>query len=90
MGLCVFKFDNIFVMEDNLCRCHCGTRITIDEQLLEEREAWKEKYVCLQKQAANDIGRLKENIYAECSSIMVLVVVSSNRSFQQRRLSRTR
>lgn len=50
--------------ENSLCRCHCGTRITVDEQLLEERETWKEKYLCLQKQAVNDIGRLKENIYA--------------------------
>jgi hypothetical protein len=46
-------------MADNLCACHCGTRISLDEQLLEEREIWREKYNCLQKQATNDIGRLK-------------------------------
>jgi hypothetical protein len=58
-------------MTENLCQCHCGTRICLDEQLLEERETWKEKYACLQKQATNDIGRLKENIYAECAALMV-------------------
>ena len=58
-------------MTDNIYSCHCGTRITIDDQLLKEREYWKEKYTCLQKQAANDIGKLKENMYAECSALMV-------------------
>lgn len=55
----------------NLCQCHCGTRIDVDEQLLEEREMWKEKYLCVQKQFKVDIETLKENIYAECSGIMV-------------------
>ena len=58
-------------MTETLCECHCGTRISLDEQLLQEREEWREKYLCLQKQAANDMGRLKENIYAECAGLMV-------------------
>lgn len=59
-------------MAQNICECHCGTRIDLDEQLLEEREMWKEKYLCLQKQVKIDIQTLKENIYAECSNIMVI------------------
>lgn len=69
----------IISMTENLCQCHCGTRICLDEQLLEERETWKEKYACLQKQAVNDIGRLKENIYAECAALMVQLADSAER-----------
>lgn len=58
-------------MSENICNCHCGTRIDLDEQLLEEREMWKEKYNCLQKQIKTDIEGMKENIYMECADLMV-------------------
>ena len=61
----------IISMTENLCHCHCGTRICLDEQLLEEREIWREKYACPQKQVASDNGHLKENIYTECAALMV-------------------
>ena len=46
-------------MAQSICECHCGTRIDLDEQLLEERETWKQKYFCLQKQVKIDIETMK-------------------------------
>lgn len=74
-------------MSDDLCKFHCGTRIDVDEELLEEREMWKEKYLCLQKQVKVDIDCLKENIYAECAALMVSIFLLSKNSSPPRKHS---
>ena len=76
-------------MAQSICDCHCGTRIDLDEQLLEERETWKQKYLCLQKQFKIDIEAMKENIYAQCSELMVFLCLFSNNSFPQENLTTT-
>lgn len=70
---------------NNICECHCGTRIDINPKLVEEREAWREKCLALEETYRTDIAALKEKIYKECSLLMVVMRLCRKRSLRQRR-----
>jgi hypothetical protein len=55
---------------NSLCDCHCGTRVDINPQLLEERETWRLKCEQLELQYKEDLKNLKDKIYKECSTVM--------------------
>jgi|JI6StandDraft_1071083.scaffolds.fasta_scaffold27428_3 hypothetical protein len=67
---------------NNLCECHCGTRIDINPKLVEEREAWREKCVALEEAYRTDVVTLKEKIYKECSLLMVTGCCYSGKGVQ--------
>jgi hypothetical protein len=56
--------------------------LSLDPQLLEEREFWKGKYTQLRSQAEADSAALKDSIYQECSAVMETELRAKEARFQ--------
>ena len=76
--------------KNSLCDCHCGTRVDVNPQLLEERELWKAKYEQLDLQRQEDIKNLTDKMYKDFSVLLEQELQAKEHAFrdeQKRRIT---
>jgi hypothetical protein len=57
--------------------------LSLDPQLLEEREFWRQKYTLLKAQSEADLASLKDSIYKQCTDLMEEEFRSKELKFQE-------